>query len=72
MSLETKKGAATDIDGNFQLSVPEVSKIRVSDIGYKDFEGVVTPHMEIRLAEDSEVLDMLHLPLFMVTVLPMV
>ena len=57
LSLETKKGAATDIDGNFQLSVPEGSKIRVSYIGYKDFEGVVTPHMEIRLAEDSEVLD---------------
>lgn len=57
MSLETKKGTATDIDGNFQLTVPEGSKIRVSYVGYKDFEGVVTPRMEIQLSENSEVLD---------------
>ena len=57
LSLETKKGAATDIDGNFQLTVPAGSKIRVSYVGYKDFEGVATPKMEIRLTEDSEVLE---------------
>ena len=57
MSLETKKGTATDIDGNFTLTVPSGSKIRVSYVGYKDFEGVATPTMEIRLAENSEVLD---------------
>ncbi|MCH5233701.1 MAG: TonB-dependent receptor [Muribaculaceae bacterium] len=57
LSLETKKGTATDIDGNFQLQVPANSKIKVSYIGYKDFEGVVAPHMEITLHENSEVLD---------------
>lgn len=57
LSLETKKGTATDIDGNFQITVPSGSKIRVSYIGYKDFEGEVTPNMEVRLSENSEVLD---------------
>ena len=57
LSLDTKKGTATDIDGNFQLSVPANSKIRVSYVGYKDFEGVVSPKMEIKLSENSEVLD---------------
>ena len=33
LSLETKKGTATDIDGNFQITVPSGSKIRVSYIG---------------------------------------
>ena len=57
LSLETKKGTATDIDGNFTLTVPEGSKIKVSYIGYIDFEGVVSPTMEIRLSENSEVLE---------------
>lgn len=57
LSLETKKGTATDIDGNFTITVPEGSKIKVSYVGYKDFEGVATPHMEISLHENSEVLD---------------
>ena len=57
LSLETKKGTATDIDGNFQIQVPQGSKIRVSYVGYNDFEGVATPKMEILLSENSEVLD---------------
>ena len=57
LSLETKKGTATDIDGNFQLTVPQGSKVRISYIGYKDFEGVVSPQMDVRLSENSEVLD---------------
>ena len=57
MSLETKKGTATDIDGNFTIQVPAGSKIRVSYVGYNDFEGVVSEKMEIRLSENSEVLD---------------
>ena len=57
LSLDTKKGTATDIDGNFQINVPAGSKIKVSYVGYKDFEGVATPKMEIQLSENSEVLD---------------
>ena len=57
MSLETKKGTATDIDGNFKLMVPAGTKIKVSYIGYKDFEGVAQTNMQIRLNENSEVLD---------------
>ncbi|MCH5227021.1 MAG: TonB-dependent receptor [Muribaculaceae bacterium] len=57
MSLETKKGTATDIDGNFELSVPSGTKIRVSYVGYQDFEGVAMPQMDIKLSENSEVLD---------------
>ena len=31
----TKAGAATDIDGNFEISVPEGAILKVSYIGYK-------------------------------------
>ena len=57
MSLDTKKGTATDIDGNFTISVPTGSKIKVTYVGYVDYEGVVSPKMEITLKENSEVLD---------------
>ena len=57
MSLETKKGTAADFDGNFELTVPEGSKIRVTYVGYKDYEGVAAPQMEITLSENSDVLD---------------
>lgn len=57
ISLETKKGTATDIDGNFTLAVPAGSKIKVSYVGYVDFEGEAAPTMNIVLSENSEVLE---------------
>ncbi|MDE5790082.1 MAG: TonB-dependent receptor [Muribaculaceae bacterium] len=56
-SLETKKGVATDIDGNFTLAVPAGSKIKVTYVGYQDYEGTVSPQMTIELAEETDVLD---------------
>lgn len=57
MSLETKKGTATDFDGNFELTVPSGSKIRVTYVGYNDFEGVASANMEIKLNENSEMME---------------
>ncbi|MDE6410537.1 MAG: TonB-dependent receptor [Muribaculaceae bacterium] len=56
-SMETKKGVATDLDGNFTLAVPAGSKIKVTYVGYQDYEGTVSPQMTIELAEETDVLD---------------
>ena len=50
-------GAATDIDGNFELTVPQGSKITVSYVGYKPQTLLAAPAMKIILEENSEVLD---------------
>ncbi len=50
-------GAATDIDGNFELTVPQGSKITVSYVGYKPQTLLAAPTMKIILEENSEVLD---------------
>ncbi len=57
MSLATGSGTATDIDGNFTITVPEGSKIKVTYVGYQDFTGIATPGMTIEMAENSDVLD---------------
>ncbi len=44
-----KKGTATDIDGNFTLSVPSGSAIKVSYVGYVPVELVAEPEMTIYL-----------------------
>ncbi|MDE5870056.1 MAG: TonB-dependent receptor, partial [Muribaculaceae bacterium] len=56
-SIETKKGVATDLDGNFTLSVPAGSKLKVTYVGYQDYQGTVSPQMTIELAEETDVLD---------------
>lgn len=53
----TKAGAATDIDGNFEISVPEGAILKVSYIGYKPTEVKATAEMTIYLEENSEILD---------------
>lgn len=50
-------GVATDIDGNFTISVPEGSNLIVSYIGYKAKTVKAEPHLTIALSEDSELLD---------------
>lgn len=57
MSLATGSGTATDIDGNFTITVPEGSKIKVTYVGYQDFTGIATPSMTIEMSENSDVLD---------------
>lgn len=51
------KGTATDFDGNFTLSVPEGTNLKISYIGYQAKTLKAMPKMEITLMEDSKVLD---------------
>lgn len=52
-----KAGAATDIDGNFEISVPEGSTLKVSYVGYSPAAVKASPSMTIYLEENSELLD---------------
>ncbi|MDE6770108.1 MAG: TonB-dependent receptor plug domain-containing protein, partial [Muribaculaceae bacterium] len=52
-----KKGTATDIDGNFTLSVPEGSALKVSYVGYQTVELIAQPEMTIYLDEDAGLLE---------------
>ena len=54
---QTNTGATTDIDGNFQLIVPNGAKLKVSYVGYNPVEVKAEPEMTIYLDEDSELLD---------------
>ncbi len=53
----TKAGAATDIDGNFQIVVPEGAELTVSYVGFITTTVKAQDNMTIRLAENSELLD---------------
>ena len=61
MVAGSKTGTATDIDGNFVISVPENSELKFSYVGFEpqtlnvgasDMAGVV-----VKMSEDSQVLD---------------
>lgn len=55
---KSTKGTITDVDGNFQLSVPMGTKLKISFIGYETQTVVVkNAKMSIVLADDSNVLD---------------
>ncbi len=54
---QTKKGTATDIDGNFALEVPDGASLTVSYIGFKPLQVKATPEMTITLSEDTGLLD---------------
>lgn len=56
-SEATKTGTATDIDGNFTISVPEGSKLTVSYVGFKSTTAEAMKELTVYLNEDSEVLD---------------
>jgi len=53
----TKTGAATDIDGNFEISVPEGSILKISYVGFLSEDMKAVDGMKIYLSENSEVLD---------------
>ena len=53
----TKAVAATDIDGNFQIVVPEGAELTVSYVGFITTTVKAQDNMTIRLAENSELLD---------------
>lgn len=50
-------GVATDIDGNFTLSVPEGTGLTVSYVGFRSQTVKATPQLLIILEEDAEMLD---------------
>lgn len=54
---QTKKGTATDLDGNFELNVPEGSSIKISYVGYQTKEVKAQPKLNIVLDEDNAMLD---------------
>lgn len=53
----TKTGAATDIEGNFEIKVPEGSVLKISYVGYLTQEVKAADGMTVYLSENSEVLD---------------
>ncbi len=50
-------GVATDIDGNFTLSVPEGTGLTVSYVGFRSQTVKAAPQLSIILEEDAEILD---------------
>ena len=57
MCNETHKGTATDIDGNFTLTVPQGADLTVSYVGFQTKTVSAEPQMMIYLDEDSALLD---------------
>ncbi|MCH5214220.1 MAG: TonB-dependent receptor [Muribaculaceae bacterium] len=57
VSEETKRGVATDLDGNFEITVPEGSTLIFSYIGYNTVRLPAQPLMNVVLSEDEELLD---------------
>ena len=53
----TTNGTITDFDGNFVLSVPTGAILEISYIGYKTIELAAVDGMQVRLGEDTELLD---------------
>ena len=54
----TKKGAVTDMDGNFIISdVPAGAKVTISYLGMKTTTLAATAQMSVTLTDDSKMLD---------------
>ena len=53
----TTVGAATDVDGNFTLTVPEGAVLEFSSIGFETRTLKATTRMNVILVEDSELLN---------------
>lgn len=53
----TNTGAATDIDGNFTLSVPEGKNLKFSYIGYQTVTLPARQQMKVTMKEDRQQLD---------------
>lgn len=50
-------GTVTDLDGNFTINVPEGSHLTVTYVGYQPMKVKAAPNLEIKLKEDTELLD---------------
>lgn len=53
----TSNGTITDFDGNFTLNVSDGAQLNISYVGYKPQTLAAAADMQIRLAEDTEVLE---------------
>ena len=53
----TNNGTITDFDGNFTLTVAKDAVIEISYLGYQPQQQPAQSNMQIRLSEDSEVLE---------------
>jgi len=52
-----KTAAATDIDGHFTITVPQGSNLKISYVGFKPATVKAAASVEVKLEENSEVLD---------------
>ena len=50
-------GTATDLDGNFQLNVPEGSTLKITYVGYTSRDVKAENYVTVYLDEDSELLN---------------
>lgn len=57
LEIGTTNGTVTDFDGNFELQVRSGAKLSISYMGYKTQELDAAPVMNVRLGEDSELLE---------------
>lgn len=52
-----KAGAATDIDGNFEITVPDGATLKISYVGFNPAEVKAATQLTVYLDENSELLD---------------
>lgn len=57
LEIGTTNGTITDFDGNFSLMVQPGAKLAISYMGYKTQEVAAAPSMNVRMGEDTELLD---------------
>ena len=57
LEIGTTNGTITDWDGNFELKVQEGAKLAISYMGYKTQELDAQPSMNVKLGEDTELLE---------------
>ena len=57
LEVGTTNGTITDFDGNFTLNVSDGAQLQISYVGYQSQTLAAAANMQIRLAEDNEVLE---------------
>lgn len=57
LEVGTSNGTITDFDGNFTLNVSDGAQLNISYVGYKPQTLAAAADTQIRLAEDTEVLE---------------
>lgn len=57
LEIGTTNGTITDFDGNFELKVQSGAKLQISYMGYKTQELAAAPTLNVKLGEDTELLE---------------